>query len=263
MADIATAEMPNTRKARTSRKALKAKTPSTNEANILAGTVSEAAAPSPIPTDPAKNHQSLSQPRTSPKKATKASKKQSKAAKEKETAQSSFEKDLQEMEEKLQALRLEKEKTEELLKEKDEILKLKEEELESKGREQDKLQMELKKLQKSKEFKPTMVRFLETANISFRSSIFVAICLLVFRLLAVCWLLSMICDWTFEIWFDEIDNEFKWFIYVQALPIIPSQKDKKKKGGPEMKRPSPPYVLWCKDQWNQVENVNIDDGSEI
>ncbi|KAL6174816.1 hypothetical protein ACLB2K_051461 [Fragaria x ananassa] len=191
MADIATAQMPNTRKARTSRKALKAKTPSTNEANILAGTVSEAAAPAK------ENHESLSQPRTSPKKATKASKKQSKAAKEKETAQSSFEKDLQEMEEKLQALRLEKEKTEELLKEKDEILKLKEEELESKGREQDKLQMELKKLQKTKEFKPTM-----------------------------------------------------------ALPIIPSQKDKKKKGGPEMKRPSPPYVLWCKDQWNQVKQEN-------
>ncbi|PRQ17472.1 putative chromatin remodeling & transcriptional activation HMG family [Rosa chinensis] len=199
MADTAVSEMPNnTRKPRTTRKALKAKTPSTNEANILAGTVSEAA-PSPIPTgpgsDPAKeNHESLSQPRTSPKKAAKASRKQSKAAKE---TQSSFEKDLQEMEEKLQALRLEKEKTEEMLKEKEEILKLKEEELEFKGREQDKLHMELKKLQKLKEFKPTM-----------------------------------------------------------AFPIIPSQKDKKKKGGPEMKRPSPPYVLWCKDQWNQVKQEN-------
>ncbi|XP_050377231.1 high mobility group B protein 13-like [Argentina anserina] len=185
MADTAISEIPNTRK---SRKPLKAKTPSTNEANILAGIVSEAAVPSPIPTDPVKeNHESLSKSRTSPKKAAKASKKQSKA---KETAQSSFEKDLQEMEEKLRAMRLEKEKTEELLKEKDEILKIKEEELESKGR-------ELKKLQKLKEFKPTM-----------------------------------------------------------ALPVIPSQKDKKKKGGPEMKRPSPPYVLWCKDQWNQVKQEN-------
>ncbi|KAM1018620.1 hypothetical protein ACFX13_040844 [Malus domestica] len=64
------------------------------------------------------------------------------------------------MQEKLQAMKLEKEKTLELLKEKDEILKTKEEDLAMKGREQDKLQMELKKLQKLKEFKPTIVCFL-------------------------------------------------------------------------------------------------------
>lgn len=196
MAEIAISEMPSnaepviTKKTRNSRKALKAKNPSTNEANIMAAKVAEAA-PSPIPTgtnsDPAKeNHESLSQPRTSPKKA-KASKKQAKAKASKEETQSSFEKDMQEMEEKLQALRLEKEKTEELLKEKDEILKLKEEELESKGREQDKLHMELKKLQKLKEFKPTMVRFLKP--LSFHVQFILEFVLLMLRSLPSVWLL--------------------------------------------------------------------------
>ncbi|PQM42550.1 high mobility group B protein 6-like [Prunus yedoensis var. nudiflora] len=197
MADTAVAEVP-TRKARSNRRALKDKNPSGNEANIQAGKVSEPD-PSPIQAvsqaDLAKeNHESLSQPRASPKKSKSkaaASKKQSKET------QSSFEKDLQEMQEKLQEMRLEKEKTEELLKEKDEILKLKEEELETKGREQDKLQMELKKLQKLKEFKPTM-----------------------------------------------------------AFPIVQSLNDKKKKGCPEKKRPAPPYVLWCKDQWNEIKKEN-------
>ena len=35
-----------------------------------------------------------------------------------------------------------------------------------------------------------------------------------------------------------------------------SAGDKKKKGGPEEKRPSPPYILWCKDQWNEVKKEN-------
>lgn len=30
------------------------------------------------------------------------------------------------------------------------------------------------------------------------------------------------------------------------------KKEKKKKNCPEKKRPSPPYILWCKDQWNEV-----------
>ncbi|TQD80265.1 hypothetical protein C1H46_034163 [Malus baccata] len=95
------------------------------------------ATPSPIQTpsdiNPTKeNHASLSQTRTSPKKAAKAatSKKQ---AKQKKTQPSSFEKELEEMQEKLQAMKLEKEKTLELLKEKDEILKTKEEDLAMKG----------------------------------------------------------------------------------------------------------------------------------
>lgn len=125
MADtVAVAEVPPKR-SRGGRKALKEKTPSTNEANIIAGKVSESSA-SPI----SKNQQSKQQ---------------------------SFEKDLLEMQEKMQLLRLEKEKTEELLKARDELLKQKEEELENRGREQEKLQVELKKLQKLKEFKPTMV----------------------------------------------------------------------------------------------------------
>ncbi|KAB2608860.1 high mobility group B protein 6-like [Pyrus ussuriensis x Pyrus communis] len=185
MLDTAIAEMPN-RKPRAT--------------NIVVGKVSDAA-PSPIqiPSDsnPAKeNHDTLSQPRTSPKKSVKAAafKKQ---AKQTQTQPSSFEKELEEMQEKLQAMRLEMEKTEELLKEKDEILKIKEEELETKGRKHDKLQMELKQLQKLKEFKPTM-----------------------------------------------------------AFPIAQPVEDKKKKGCTEKKRPAPPYILWCKDQWaEEVSNV--------
>ncbi|KAB2608728.1 high mobility group B protein 6-like [Pyrus ussuriensis x Pyrus communis] len=198
MADIAIAEMPN-RKPKASRRALTDKK-SRNEANIVAGKVSDAA-PSPIqiPSDsnPAKeNHDSLSQPRTSPKKSVKAGALKQQA-KQKQTQHSSSEKKLKEMQEKLQAMRLEKEKTEELLKEKDEILKTKVEELETKGRKHDKLQMELKQLQKLKEFKPTM-----------------------------------------------------------AFPIAQPVEDKKKKGCTEKKRPAPPYILWCKDQWAEIKKEN-------
>lgn len=31
---------------------------------------------------------------------------------------------------------------------------------------------------------------------------------------------------------------------------------KKKKGCTERKRPSPPYILWCKDQWNEIKKEN-------
>lgn len=130
-----------------SRKALKEKNPSTNDANILAGKSSSDPLdmPASIPdSDPTKeNHDSLSQPRSEKKK----SKPKSKAKKAEES--NSFEKELQEMQEMLEKLKIEKEKTEEMLKEKDEILKKREEE-------QQKLQMEFKKLQKMKEFKPTM-----------------------------------------------------------------------------------------------------------
>jgi upstream-binding transcription factor len=162
------AEMPigpvRTRKPRTNRKALKEKNPSANEANIMVEKVSQ---PSPNPVAPAddpekENHESLSQPRSGPKKGKAvASKKQSKQK------QQSFEQDLLEMQEKLQQLRLEKEKTDELLKAKDEMLQQKEEELENRGRQQEKLQIELKKLQKLKEFKPTVVRFLELLGFFF------------------------------------------------------------------------------------------------
>lgn len=127
-----------------SRKALKQTNPSSNEANILAGTVSPVV---PLPVeDPSgkENHESLSQPRSQKKSKRGASK-----AKQQQP-EASFEKELQEMQEKLQKLRLEKEQTEELLKVKDEALKQKEEEKE-------KLHLELKKLQKIKEFKPTVV----------------------------------------------------------------------------------------------------------
>lgn len=148
-----------TKKGRNSRKALKQKDSSLNEANILAQTLSVQPSESPISnppdTHPAKeNHESLSQSKSQTKKAAKGKSKQ--AVKN----QDSFGKDLQELQEMLEKMKIEKEKTEEILKEKDEMLKIKEEELEVKGKEQEKLQLELKKLQKMKEFKPNVVKIL-------------------------------------------------------------------------------------------------------
>ncbi|KAG7956371.1 hypothetical protein I3843_11G120900 [Carya illinoinensis] len=200
------AEMPigpvPTKKTRNNRKALKEKNPSAKEVNILPGKVSE---PSPIPVTPAdnpekENHESLSQPRSSPKKGKAASKKQSKKQPQ------SFENELLEMQEKLQQLRLEKDKTEELLKAKDEMLKHKEEELENRDRQHENLQMELKKLQKLKEFKPTV---------------------------------------TFPIIGQFLGDKEQ-----------DKKENKKKKGCPEKKKPSPPYILWCKDNWNEAKKEN-------
>ncbi|KAG9448404.1 hypothetical protein H6P81_014532 [Aristolochia fimbriata] len=47
------------------------------------------------------------------------------------------------------------------------------------------------------------------------------------------------------------------------IPVVQSlrekeQEKKEKKGGHEIKRPCPPYTLWCKDQWNQVKKENPD-----
>ncbi|KAJ4823729.1 High mobility group B protein 6 [Turnera subulata] len=215
MADTALASsmdaIPVPKRSRNSKKPLKQSNSSTNEANILAQKLSNLSpVPPPAEADPAKeNHESLSQPRTSPKKAKgkKASKaKQTKQAEEAAAAASVAASGdalgMQELQEMLQKLTIEKEKAEEMLKEKDEMLKAKEEELENKGKEQEKLQMELKKLQKVKEFKPAIT-----------------------------------------------------FPFVQSLNE--NEKDnKKKKGGPERKRPSPAYALWCKDQWNEVKKEN-------
>ncbi|XP_021754323.1 high mobility group B protein 13-like isoform X2 [Chenopodium quinoa] len=153
MAATATSNLPMasdpvpTKKGR-SRKALKEKNPSTNEANILAGKPSDSVdMPALVPeSDLTKeNNETLSHPRSEKKK----SKAKSKAKAKKGEETNDFEKDLQEMQEMLEKMKIEKDKTEEMLKEKDEILKRKEEE-------QQKLQLELKKLQKMKEFKPTM-----------------------------------------------------------------------------------------------------------
>ncbi|XVF51352.1 hypothetical protein PTKIN_Ptkin04bG0178300 [Pterospermum kingtungense] len=58
-------------------------------------------------------------------------------------------------------------------------------------------------------------------------------------------------------------QKMKEFKPIMTFPIAQSLKDKeqdknekKKKGGPEKKRPSPPYILWCKDQWNEVKKEN-------
>lgn len=145
---VVVSEPAPTKKGR-SRKALKQKAASSNEANISAGTIpqpSPVAPPSDCPTK--ENHESLSSQPLSQKKSKRGA---SKAAKQQQQPElSTFEKEMQEMQEKLQQLRLEKEQTEELLKVKEEALKQNKEEKE-------KLHLELKKLQKVKEFKPTMV----------------------------------------------------------------------------------------------------------
>ncbi|KAG6391071.1 hypothetical protein SASPL_148819 [Salvia splendens] len=184
------AEPPPTKKAR-SKKALKPKPVSSNEANIAAGAVPE---PSPVASPPPENsagkenHGSLS---------LKKKKKGAAKGKQQVSDASSFEKQLQEMQEQLEKLKIEKEQTEEMLKEK-------EEQLETRDREQEKLKTELKKLQKIKEFKPTVA-------------------------------------FPLGIGIKDMEQD---------------KKEKKKKGG--KKKPSPPYVLWCKDQWNEVKEANPD-----
>ncbi|CAN4077601.1 unnamed protein product [Withania somnifera] len=178
-----------------SRKALKQKNQTLNEANILAGTVAQP--PSvvmPVDDSVKENLEPQSQKKPNKRGASKAAKQQ--------TEQSSFEKELLEMQEKLQKLTLEKEQTEEMLKAREEMLKQKEEELEARGKEHEKLQAELKKLQKMKEFKPTLN-----------------------------------------------------FPIVQPLRDKEEKKEKKK-ADPSKKRPVIPYLLWCKDQWNEVKKAN-------
>ncbi|XP_057802606.1 high mobility group B protein 13-like [Salvia miltiorrhiza] len=41
-----------------------------------------------------------------------------------------------------------------------------------------------------------------------------------------------------------------------GIKDLEQEKKEKKKGG--TKKPSPPYVLWCKDQWNEVKKSNPD-----
>ncbi|CAN1178177.1 High mobility group B protein 13 [Linum perenne] len=184
-----------------SKKVLKPKAASTNDANILAQELTESSpvvpsAPSETSDLMKENHQSVSSAKKGKGKAAKGTKQQ----------QASFDMELEQMQEMLEQLKLEKEKTEEMLKEKDEMLKAREEELENKGKQQEKMQAELKKLQKLKEFRPNL---------------------------------------NFQILKDNDQ---------------PDKKSKKKKGGSETKRPSQPYILWCKDQWNEIkkENPNAD-----
>ncbi|KAI3943158.1 hypothetical protein MKW92_021425 [Papaver armeniacum] len=127
-----------------SKKALKPKKVSDNEANILAGIAASPLSGSVLGKE---NEETLL---LSGKKIKKAS------SKVKSSTEKSFEKELEILKAKFDQMKLEKEKTEEILKDRDEMLKLKEEELEIKGKEQQKLQVELKKLQKLKEFNPTV-----------------------------------------------------------------------------------------------------------
>lgn len=144
MADTMIADMPtNTNPTRSkkggrTRKALKPTNQSPDEPITLAGVV---ATPPEDSAAGKENHESLSQPKKT-------------KSKKKPDLSSNFEKELEEMQEKLQQLRIEKEQTEEMVKARDEMLKQKDE--------------EIKKLQKIKEFKPTMVRFLDFLEIFFR-----------------------------------------------------------------------------------------------
>ncbi|KAI7992088.1 High mobility group B protein 13 [Camellia lanceoleosa] len=58
-------------------------------------------------------------------------------------------------------------------------------------------------------------------------------------------------------------QKMKEFKPTMTFPIVQSlrekeleKKDKKKKGCPQIKRPSPTYILWCKDQWNEIKKAN-------
>uniref|UniRef100_A0A7N0U7J4 HMG box domain-containing protein n=1 Tax=Kalanchoe fedtschenkoi TaxID=63787 RepID=A0A7N0U7J4_KALFE len=58
-------------------------------------------------------------------------------------------------------------------------------------------------------------------------------------------------------------QKLKEFKPTMNFPIAQQSKDKdndskKKKGGSETKRPSAPYILWCKDQWAEVKKENPD-----
>ncbi|KAB5512166.1 hypothetical protein DKX38_029194 [Salix brachista] len=58
-------------------------------------------------------------------------------------------------------------------------------------------------------------------------------------------------------------QKLKEFKPTMTLPFIQvlnekEQHKKRKKGGNEIKRPCPPYSLWCKDQWNEVKKENPD-----
>ncbi|KAF3684206.1 High mobility group B protein 6 [Capsicum annuum] len=195
VAEMSLASDPVPTKKGKSRKALKQKNQSSNEANILAGTVAQS--PSvlmPVDDSVKENLEPQSQKKSNKRGASKALKQHAE--------RSSFERELAEMQEKLQKMTLEKEQTEEMLKVREEMLKQKEEELEARGKEHEKLQTELKKLQKMKEFKPTLN-----------------------------------------------------FPIVQSLRDNEEKKEKKKKADPSKKRPVPPYLLWCKDQWNEVKKA--------
>ncbi|XP_042479548.1 high mobility group B protein 13-like isoform X2 [Macadamia integrifolia] len=50
------------------------------------------------------------------------------------------------------------------------------------------------------------------------------------------------------------------FAPVQSLREKEQEKNvkKKKKAGADIKKPSPAYILWCKDQWNEVKKENPD-----
>ncbi|CAN1254263.1 High mobility group B protein 13 [Linum perenne] len=142
-----------------SKKVLKPKAASTNDANILAQELTDSSpvvpsAPSETSDLMKENHQSVSSAKKGKGKAAKGAKQQ----------QASFDMELEQMQEMLEQLKLEKEKTEEMLKEKDEMLKAREEELENKGKQQEKMQAELKKLQKIKKENPN-ADFKEVSNI--------------------------------------------------------------------------------------------------
>ncbi|GMJ15048.1 3xHigh Mobility Group-box1 [Hibiscus trionum] len=50
-------------------------------------------------------------------------------------------------------------------------------------------------------------------------------------------------------------QKMKEFKPTMTFAISQSSKEKKN-GGSETKRPSPPYILWCKDQWKEIKKEN-------
>ncbi|XP_077249601.1 high mobility group B protein 13-like [Tasmannia lanceolata] len=56
-------------------------------------------------------------------------------------------------------------------------------------------------------------------------------------------------------------QKLKEFKPTMSFPFVQSLREKeqeKKKACPEKKKPCPAYILWCKDQWNEVKKENPD-----
>ncbi|KAK9103825.1 hypothetical protein Sjap_021079 [Stephania japonica] len=55
-------------------------------------------------------------------------------------------------------------------------------------------------------------------------------------------------------------QKLKEFKPTMSFPLVQSlrekENEKKKKMNPEIKKPSTAYILWCKDQWNEVKKEN-------
>ncbi|KAM7494328.1 hypothetical protein LguiB_028937 [Lonicera macranthoides] len=235
MADTAVfTDLVPTRKGR-SRKALKPKNPSTNEDNILTSEHTLAIVPAPEESAGKENHESLSQPKKKPTK----SKHQGKQSNPSTNEANVLTSPVPASEESTGKEKQEKKKTRGAAKSKQQGNKSFDQELQE-------MQEKLQQLRIEKEQTEGLLKKREE---------------------------------TLKLKEEELENrgreqeklqlelkklqKLKEFKPSMTFPIVQSlrekeqdKKEKKKKGCSETKRPSPPYVLWMKDQWNEVKKVN-------